>query len=170
MKPAGLNTRCLIVLALPALASCIPDNPDNIPLRGNWEMTTTLDSLTIDGTIVPPEMLPREIRDLNESDTRCGEPVFSDREGQQDVLDWRAGGACEFETYDVDGARVNTAGSCEAVGGIASFNPRFEASVVQREESYRMVVSMEGSADIPGEGIHYLKIIAVQEGTRTGDC
>jgi hypothetical protein len=159
-----------IVLALPLLASCFGDNPDNIPLRGNWEMTTRLDSLTIDGMIVPPEQLPRAIRQLEETDNRCGEPVFEDRAGQQDVLDWRAGGDCQFETYGVDGARVTTSGSCQAVGGMDGFNPRFDVSVVQREESYRMVVNMEGSAEIPEQGTRYIRLIAVQEGTRTGDC
>ncbi|WAT17786.1 hypothetical protein OZN62_12850 [Aurantiacibacter sp. MUD11] len=160
----------MLLAALPMLAACAEDDPDNIPLRGNWEMATQLDSLTIDGTIVRPEMLPPEIARLNASEARCGEPVFSDRQGQQDVLDWRAGGACEFETYEVNGARVTTTGQCRNVGGMETFNPRFDASVVQREDNFRMVVSMEGSAEIPGEGTHYLKIIAVQEGNRTGDC
>lgn len=158
------------LLAAPLLAGCMPDDPDNIPLKGSWAMSTTLDSLTIDGTIVPPEMLPPEIRGLNQTDTRCGEPVFTDRGAQELVLDWKAGGDCDFETYEVDGARVTAGGRCSAVGGMADFNPRFDASVVQRERSYRMVVSMEGSAEIPGEGVHNIKIIAVQEGERTGDC
>ncbi|WP_338243708.1 DUF3617 domain-containing protein [Aurantiacibacter hainanensis] len=165
-----MRTPVLLLLAAPLLASCFSDNPDNIPLRGNWQMTTKLDSLTIDGTIVPPEQLPPEIRNLEQSASQCGEPVFTDRDKQQDVLDWRAGGDCAFETYDVNGARITAAGRCERVGNMATFNPRFDASVVQRELSYRMVVSMEGSAEIPGQGTHYLKIIAVQEGARTGDC
>lgn len=160
----------ILLTTLPLLAACAEDNPDNIPLRGNWEMTTRLDSLTIDGMVVPPELLPRELTALNASEERCGEPVFSDRQGQQDILDWRAGGACEFQTYDVNGARVTTAGQCTNVGGMETFNPRFEASVVQRTESYRMAVTMEGSAEIPGEGRHYIKVIAVQQGNRTGDC
>lgn len=164
------KTLYLPLAAAPLLASCGVDDPANIPLRGNWEMTTRLDSLTIDGTIVPPELLPPEIAGLNDTESRCGEPVFSDREWEQDLLDWRAGGACQFESYDVNGARVTTSGSCNAVGGMGEFNPRFEASVVQREDNFRMVVTMEGSAEIPGEGTHYLKIIAVQQGTRTGDC
>lgn len=159
-----------VLLAVPMLASCFGDDPDNIPLRGTWQMTTTLDSLTIDGTIVPPEMLPPEILNLEQTDSRCGEPVFTDREMQQDVLDWKAGGDCAFQTYDVNGARITAAGRCEQVGGVSGFNPRFDATVVQREQSFRMVVSMEGSAEIPGQGTHYVKIIAVQEGSRAGDC
>lgn len=159
-----------LILVAPALAACGVDDPDNIPLRGSWEMTTHLDSMTVDGMVIPRESLPSEIAGLNETDNRCGEPIFTNREGQQDVLDWQAGGACTFETYDIDGARVTTTGSCEAVGGIDTFNPRFNVSVVQREDNFRMVVTMEGSAEIPGEGTHYLKLIAVQEGLRTGDC
>ena len=164
------KTIILLAATAPVLAACGTDDPDNIPLRGNWEMTTHLDSLTVDGTVVPPEMLPPEISSLNATDSQCGEPVFTDREWEQGLLDWRAGGACQFESYEMNGARVVASGTCQDVGGVGGFNPRFEASVVQREDNFRLVATMEGSAEIPGQGTHYLKIIAVQQGNRTGDC
>lgn len=160
----------ILLASTPLLASCYADDPNNIPERGNWEMTTKIDSLTIDGVIVPADMLPPEIQRLNATESRCGEPVFTNRQGQEDILDWRAGGACDFESFEIDGPRVDTTGQCTVVGGIETFNPKFTADVVQRAQSFRMVVTMEGSAEIPEQGTHYLKIIALQEGTRTGDC
>ncbi len=158
------------VLALPLLASCAQDDPNNIPLRGQWHAVTHIDSVTIDGQIFTLDMLPREFAELEQEENSCGEPVFTNRFVEELALDWRADGSCDFETWEVDGARVSATGRCEGVGDLEGFNPRFDVELVQRDESYRMVVNMEGTMPIPGEGQHHARFIAVQEGTRLGEC
>ncbi len=158
------------VLVLPLLAACAKDDPDNIPLRGQWHAVTEVDSVTIDGQIFALDMLPPEFAELQKEESVCGEPVFTNRFREELALDWHANGSCDFETWEVDGARITATGRCEAVGGIEGFNPRFDVELVQRTESYRFVVNMAGSMSVPGQGQHHARFIAVQEGNRTGDC
>lgn len=153
-----------------ALVSCAGDNPDNVPLHGDWEMNTRLGSLTIDGIVVPPEVMPPELQAMEGSEKRCGEPMFIDQQWQQsDITRQVSGGDCTLEEYDVTPTRITGKGICTGVAG--DFNPRFTLDITQAEDRYRMKLSMFGDANIPGlPGRHVIRVTALQDGDRKGDC
>lgn len=160
----------IAVIALPLLAAC-GDNPDNVPLRGQWQMETRLDSFTLDGMIVSPEAFPPEFARLEQVEGRCGEPMFIDREWQIADINRRVDGECTFDDYTVTPSRVEGSGMCDLSSRGLDFQPSYSVGIDQSEESYRMVVTMQGSVVLPEDGRpHTLKVIAVQQGTRTGDC
>ena len=164
------NLALLLVASASILAGCAQDDPENIPLRGQWDAVTKLDSVTLNGMPFTVDMLDPEFAAMEQQESQCGEPVFTNRMREELELDWRAKNSCDIETFDVDGARVSATGQCRGVAGMDEFNPKFEVDIVQREQSYRMVVNMHGTMAIPGEGQHHARFIAVQEGTRIGDC
>lgn len=154
-----------------ALASCAGDNPENVPLYGDWDMQTTLGSLSIDGMVVPPEMVPAELTAVAGSERRCGEPMFINREWQQDEVNRRVRGTCTIEQYDITPTRVTGRGKCEGVAPEAGFNPGFTLDIAQSADSYTMKLVMQGDATIGGQpGRHVIRVSAIQKGTRTGDC
>lgn len=154
-----------------SLASCAGDNPENVPLYGDWEMTTRLGSLSIDGMVVPPEMVPAELQQIAGSEKRCGEPMFINREWQQADITRRVRGDCTMEQYDVTPTRVRGSGKCVNVAPEADFNPSFTFDISQSADSYRMKLEMKGDATIPGEpGRHVIRVSAIQDGVRAGDC
>lgn len=68
-------------------------------------------------------------------------------------------------------SRVTGEGRCEGGAPDADFSPDFRIAIAQSPESYRIVLTIEGYADIPDmQGRHLIKAIAVQEGARTGEC
>ena len=153
-----------------ALSACAGDNPDNVPEYGDWEMTTRVDSVSINGTILPPENLPPEFRALETTENRCGEPMFKDREWQLADIARKSGADCTAERFDESPTEVSGDGRCIDVGN-NGFNPAYSFRATQGPDSYRLVVTLEGSATIRGvSGQHYIKATAVQQGTRTGDC
>ena len=161
----------LALLAGAFLASCAGDNPENVPLYGQWEMTTRVDSLSIDGMQVPPDQYPPEFKALAKTEKRCGEPMFIDRDWQEEDINRRVPGSCRLATYDITPTRVTGSGACRDVAPEAEFNPEFALGIDQAESSYRMVLTIEGSALIRGvDGRHYIKATAVQDGVRSSDC
>ncbi|QIG54966.1 DUF3617 family protein [Altererythrobacter sp. BO-6] len=160
-----------VIAAAALLGSCAGDNPDNVPLYGDWEMITTLGSLYIDGRLVPPEMVPPELKALSASEKRCGEPMFINREWQQEDINRRVRGDCTIEQYDVTPTRVTGSGICANVAPEAGFNPRFTVDITQSAEQYRMKLEMKGDATLPGQpGRHVIRVLATQEGVRLGEC
>ena len=154
-----------------ALAGCAGDNPDNVPLYGDWELATEVDSVAIDGIQIPHEKLPAPFLAMEQTEKKCGEPLFIDRDWQQRDIDRKTHADCKLESYEVTPTRVDATGLCTDVAPGADFNPKFRLGIDQSESSFRMVLTMEGTAILPGmEGHHFIKAIAVQEGTRTGDC
>ncbi|WP_340589449.1 hypothetical protein [Erythrobacter alti] len=165
------RTRIALLLALPLLSGCFGDNPDNVPLRGEWQLVKTLDSVTLDGMTFSADQIPAELRNFEGTETRCGEPLYTDADWQSDDIANRTGGMCELETYTHDGDSAEYAGICtiEQAGG--SYTPSLTGYSRFDETSSRDVVTMEGTITLPGDATpHVLKMIAVQEGTRIGDC
>lgn len=165
-------SRYAAILCLPAaLAGCFGDDPDNTPLYGQWEMATEVDSVTFDGMILPLEQMPPEFAAIQGSESRCGEPKFTDADWQQEDINRRVMGDCTMESYEVSPTRVDGTGVCRIGQGGTTSTPRLTVAIDQAEDSYRMVVAMEGSVVDPETSQpHSFKVIAVQEGTRTGDC
>lgn len=161
----------LPLLAMPALAGCFGDDPDNTPLYGQWEMATEVDSVTFDGMILPLEQMPPEFAAIQGSENRCGEPKFTDVDWQEDDINRQVMGECTMDSYTVTPTRVDGTGVCQIGQGNMTSSPRLTVGIDQAEDSYRMVVSMEGSVVDPATSqSHTYRVIAVQEGTRTGDC
>lgn len=160
-----------ITMSAMTLSGCAGDNPDNVPLYGQWDMDTKLGSLSIDGMLVPPEMIPGEMMALEGTDSICGEPMFINREWQQNDINRRVRGDCTMEEYNVTPTRVTGKGVCTGVAPEADFNPRFTFDISQSAERYRMKLEMTGDAAIPGTpGRHVIRVSAVQTGTRSGEC
>ncbi|RGP41192.1 hypothetical protein BPTFM16_01488 [Altererythrobacter insulae] len=154
-----------------AVSSCAGDNPENVPLYGDWEMTTKLGSLTINGRVVPPENMPRQLAALEGKENICGEPMFIDRGWQEQDLNRQVSGDCTVERYDITPTRISGAGRCENVDAQADYSPHFTVDITQAEQSYRMNLTLTGDATIVGQpGRQVIRISAVQEGVRRGDC
>ncbi len=154
-----------------ALSACAGDNPDNVPLYGEWEMTTRIQSLTIDGQAVPSRLVPQEVKDLEKTETICGEPMFIDKDWQEDDINSRMPGQCTLDQYDVTPTFVSGRGRCEASTMQGEFNPVVGIGINQSEATYTMEIIMEGTARLPGNmGSRYLRAVAVQDGKRLGDC
>ena len=153
------------------LAACAGDNPENTPLHGEWEMSTKVTSLSVGGRYMAGDQLPREFKRLEQTESRCGEPMFLDRDWQQKDITRRVRADCTLETFDWTPAQVISSGRCTKVRGAKDFTPALRVAVDQTAEYYRMVVTMEGAASIPGaQGRPMVSVIAVQEGRRIGDC
>jgi len=165
---AGIIT---ITISAMALSACTGDNPDNVPLYGQWDMETKLGSLSIDGVLVPPETVPGELKAMAGTDSICGEPMFINREWQKDDINRKVRGDCTMEEYDVTPTRVTGSGVCTGVAPEAEFNPRFTFEISQSAERYRMKLEMTGDAKIPGDSRQrVIRVSAIQEGIRSGEC
>ncbi|MEP5938463.1 MAG: DUF3617 family protein [Erythrobacter sp.] len=161
----------LLALAMGSIAGCAGDNPDNVPLYGEWEMTTRVTSLTVDGNPIPASRIPQQIRDMEKAETICGEPMFSDQDWQEDDINSRIPGSCTFEQYDVTPTFVSGRGRCSASAMQAQFDPVLGLGITQSEQAYRMELILEGTAQLPGRmGNRYVRAVAVQQGKRLGDC
>ena len=161
----------LITLSAMAVSACAGDNPENVPLYGQWDMETKLGSLSIDGMLVPPEMVPGELNALAGTDSICGEPMFINREWQQNDINRKVRGDCTMEEYNVTPTRVTGSGMCTGVAPEADFNPRFTFDISQSSERYRMKLEMTGDAKIPGDSRRrVIRVSAIQEGVRSGEC
>lgn len=159
-----------LIAGAASLAGCARDNPDNVPLHGQWEMATRIGDLSIDGMAVPPELYPPEFKALVKSEQRCGEPMFIDRDWQEDDINDHVHGECTLERYDVTPTQVTGAGRCAVDQPGADFNPALDVRINQAPDSVHMVITLEGEATIPGEGRHMISATAIQDGVRTGDC
>ncbi len=156
---------------LPLLAGCFGDDPENTPLYGQWEMVRTLDSVTIDGIAFAPDELPDDFRELEQVESICGEPIYTDRRWQAEDVRDRTRGMCELETYTNGSGSAELAGRCSMDGNGVTYTPTMRGNSRFDQTSTRDVIVMEGSITMPGEsGLHVMKMIAVQEGTRIGDC
>ncbi len=159
------------LVALGMLAGCFGDNPDNIPEYGEWQMVRKLDSMTIDGIAFARSDIPPEMLKMEGTETRCGEPTYTDRSWQAKDVKARTRGMCELEAYDNTGTSASLAGQCEIVGPDVTYRPKMTGTSTIGAQSTRDVVIMEGTITIPNDNSpHVLKVIAVQEGTRVGDC
>tara|TARA_E500000305_G_scaffold36177_1_gene27535 strand:- start:239 stop:748 length:510 start_codon:yes stop_codon:yes gene_type:complete len=169
MPDGSKATLALAVMGL--LAGCAGDNPDNIPEYGQWEMVRALDSMTIDGMMfargdIPPEMLAME-----GTETRCGEPTYTDRAWQAKDVRNRTKGMCEVETYESTGTSASLTGQCEIAGPDGTYRPKMTGNSTIGAQSTRDVVIMEGTFTVANDSSpHVLKVIAIQESTRIGDC
>ena len=153
------------------LTGCAGDNPENVPLYGDWQMVTKLGSLSIDGQVVPPEMVPGELKALDGTEKICGEPMFINREWQEDDINRRVRGDCKLDEYEVTSTRVTGKGTCANIAPGADFNPGYSIDIAQSPERYRMTIEMKGDATIAGAaGRHVIRVSAIQTGVRTGDC
>ena len=163
--------RLAVLLPLVALAGCARDNPDNTPQLGKWEISTKVTSLSVGGRLLAGDRLPEEFRRLEQTESRCGEPMFSDRDWQEDDIADQVNGDCTLDTFDWTVAQVRASGRCTDVRGAPDFTPALRISVDQTADYYRMTVMLEGAATIAGaQDRPMVSVIAVQEGRRTGDC
>lgn len=163
--------RPVALFLMAPLAACAADNPDNTPQLGIWDISTKVTSLSVGGRYLAGEQLPEEFKRLEQSESRCGEPMFLDRDWQQEDITKRVRADCTLDTFDWTPAQVTSSGRCTNVRGAEDFEPRLRVTIDQTAEYYRMVVTMEGNASIRGApGRPQISVIAVQEGRRTGDC
>ncbi|WP_271078410.1 DUF3617 domain-containing protein [Aurantiacibacter sp. MUD61] len=165
-----LSQKYAILLVLPVLASCAQDIPENPPLLGEWEQVRTLDSVTIDGVAYASEDLPAEMRAFEGTERRCGEPVYTDANAQAEDVASRTGGYCELSVYTHDTDSAEYSGRCEISGTGGEYNPQIRGRSTFTVDTHRDVVTMEGTITLPDQSQHVLKMIAIQEGTRIGDC
>lgn len=97
--------------------------------------------------------------------------MFNDRDWQQSDINRQVNGDCALDTFDWTVAQVTASGRCTNVRGAPDFTPALRVSVDQTSDYYRMTVTMEGTASVPGSpGRPMISVIAVQEGRRLGDC
>lgn len=154
-----------------ALSSCAGDNPDNVPLYGDWELVTKVDELSIDGMAVPENQWPRQFHELNDTEKICGEPFFLEPDWQEFDIYRRASVDCEFDSYDVTKQKVTARGVCPDAIPNANFSPQLSIDVSQNPSRYKLFMTLAGTAEMPGGGgERYLEVTAVQTGTRLGDC
>lgn len=166
-----MRAKFLTVISTAAcLASCAGDNPENVPLYGQWDMTTRVTSLTVDGMAVPPADYPPQFKQLGKSEQRCGEPMFIDRDWQQQDINRQVQGDCTLTSYDVTPTRVTGKGQCMLNLPDADFNPALDILVNQAADNFRMQITITGAANIQGQGRHVISATAVQDGRRSGDC
>ncbi len=159
-----------LALLVPMLAAC-GDNPDNVPQRGNWTMTTRLGGLTIGGINVPADQIPPELKALEKVEERCGEPMFIDRDWQEKDINRHVKGHCRLSRYDITPTQIIGEGQCTGVAEAADYNPYFRLRVDQSPSRYTIALALEGPATLPGvEGRHTILAAVTQEGVRTGDC
>jgi len=166
-----MRLRGLAIGPLVVLTGCAGDNPDNVPLYGEWELVTRVDSLSVDGMLIPPEDFPPEFKQLDGTEKKCGEPMFINREWQEWDINRRVAGECTLDEFEVTPRLVTGKGQCEGDGSPADFKPAIAFRVNQAPEQFKLFVSLEGSANISGvDGRHVVRASAVQTGTRLGDC
>lgn len=159
-----------LLIGAAALAGCARDNPDNVPLHGQWEMTTRIGDLSVDGMVVPPDLYPPEFKALVKSEQRCGEPMFIDRDWQQDDINQHVKGDCTLTRYDVTPSTVTGKGQCLVDQPGADFSPALDIRIDQAPDNYRMTITLRGEATIKGQGRHMISATAIQDGVRKGDC
>ena len=158
------------IVALAALAGC-GDDPENVPLKGEWKTVTRVDSLSIDGMSLGRSDFPPEFLALEGEEEKCFEPMLAHRDWQEATLNRNVRGTCTIDTFDATPTSIEMKGRCEGVEPRMNFNPAVEGRVRQAEDSYRLVMTIRGSAELPEvPGTHVIQAIAVQEGTRLGDC
>lgn len=157
--------------AASALIGCAGDNPDNVPLYGDWQLVTKVDEFSVDGMALPESKWPKEFDDLARTEKICAEPFFLEPDWQEFDIFRRASVACEFRTYDVTKQKVTAEGICPDAIPKANFSPRLGLDISQNPERYKLFISLSGSATIPGsQRDHYIEVTAVQTGTRLGEC
>ncbi|SMQ73498.1 Protein of unknown function [Altererythrobacter xiamenensis] len=153
------------------LASCAGDNPENVPLYGEWQLVTKVDEFSVDGMSLPESNWPRQFHDLGKTETICGEPYFLEPKWQEFDIFRNASVECEFDRYDVTPQKVTARGVCPDAIPAANFSPKLSVDVSQNPERYRLFITMAGTATLPsGNGDRYLEVTAVQTGTRLGEC
>ncbi|MCM8557758.1 hypothetical protein [Sphingomicrobium sediminis] len=164
-------SRSLAAIALLALAGCAADNPDNIPERGMWEMETRVGTLTVSGMSITGDQLPPEFKAMEGSEAKCGEPLFTEPDWQRRDISRRTNGSCTLDTWDVTAARVTGTGRSELRGSDAEFEPALRVTVEQSPTYYKAIIALEGTADLGAElGRRNIRVSAIQEGRRIGDC
>ena len=166
-----MTSRTAIALTALLLAGCGGDDPANVPQYGQWEVVRTLDSVSVDGMTFAAEDVPAEFREMEGTESICGEPIYTDRSWQQEDISERTKGQCELESYDYSAAGASLAGTCTIRGNGVEYTPRLHGTSTFAADRLRDVVTMEGTLNLPGDDSpHVMKLIAVQEGRRIGDC
>lgn len=168
-----MNTAKLaaILFATFAMAGCAGDNPENVPLYGDWQLVTKVDEFSVDGVALPESDWPKEFHDLAKTEKVCGEPYFLEPNWQEFDIFRRASVECEFQSYDITKKKVVAKGVCPDAIPKANFSPQLELDVSQDPERYKLFMSLSGTATMPGGlGDHYIRVTAVQTGTRLGEC
>ena len=160
-----------ILLLVPALSACAQDDPDNTPLRGQWETTMRLSSVTLNGMTFAPADLPGELRQFEGTETQCGEPLYTNANWQAVDVARRTGGECRLVDFTHDSNSARFVGQCSFSEQGMAYNPSINGRSTFDETNARDVVTMQGDIVDPGSGSRaVLKMIAVQESRRIGDC
>jgi hypothetical protein len=161
----------LILPSVLVLSACAGDHPDNVPQYGQWEVVNRIDSLTIDGIVIPPEQVPSELTSFNETGGFCGEPMFIESDWQQDDLARRTRGQCAMESYTFDAASAEGTGRCTVDDADQPWSPKFTLRSKFDEQSFRKVVTLDGSIVLAKDNSpHTIRVIGIQEGSRGGEC
>ena len=166
MKPHFVIAMVLGALTVTACA----DDPANLPERGEWETTTRVTRLALDGQVLPRDIYPAEITDLEKTERRCGEPIFTDRARQERDIDRQVDGDCTIINHQVGPSQIIGNGKCEGVSIGENFSPVFRMTIDQAPESFQVRLTMEGAADLSDAGRHMISATAILEGRRVGDC
>ncbi len=170
--PAVRLTKTLALAALPLLAACAQDVPENVPLHGQWELTLTVDSVTVNGMMFAGSDLPPGLLlELEGTQNVCGEPLYIDRNWQARDIARRTRGQCELDDYSHDDSSARFGGTCRLETENVVYTPAISGTSRFGEATSRDVVKMRGSVSAQGASrTDILEIIAVQEGKRVGDC
>lgn len=156
---------------VPLLSSCAGDVPENVPQYGQWELVRTLDSVTVDGIAFAADELPGDLTELEGTESVCGEPLYIDRDWLAEDLVDRTKGMCTLEDLANTPTTASMTGQCKIDVEGAVYAPAMRGEAHFGPDHTRDVVTMEGTITIDGDPApHVLKLIAVQESTRTGDC
>lgn len=163
--------RTIIALAaVTVLTGCsVADDPDNIPLKGMWEIDYRASSLRAGNIFLGQDDLPDDIKRLANSDRRCVEPKFATKEDFIDDFNSHMKGQCEMTDYETDGKTMRASGACSNMGAM-DFKPVLKVKGDVAEDQFKMVMTFDGAASIPGAGRRAVTLITVAEAKRVGDC
>ena len=164
--------RLAALAATVTLAGCsAADDPDNVPLKGDWEVALDVTEVNFGGIDLSGLRLPPEFAALARRERFCAEPRFSSLEAMQDDLDRHLDGRCVIESYQADDRSISGSGRCEQVSDPAlEYRPNLQFRGQLTETYYELAVTLEGDATVPQVGRRNLRMVARVQGQRAGDC
>ena len=159
-----------------SLAACGPgpDQPDNIPLVGEWLDKSELVAVEVTGMPVDIEDLPNipAMKKINKSEKYCGEPSLRTKEDFQQQLDRSNALKCKISEIE-DGERYATvSGTCNAFGKSSISQEAYfsgKSSIAEEKITYEYEVETVITSDDTGEG-ESVTIYIERTMTRLGDC
>ncbi|WP_260482698.1 DUF3617 domain-containing protein [Sphingomicrobium flavum] len=159
-----------LLLVAMTLASCsAADDPDNVPIKGLWESEYRISSIRAGHEYMSGNELPAAFRNFRRTERVCAEPRFAEKDAFFDDFAAHMKGQCEMTDYNVTTTSMTATGYCKNVADI-DYDPTLRVRGDIGPENFKMVLTFDGAATIPGAGRRAVEMIAVAEATRVGDC